>query len=360
MSEVITMKPTFETLGPDVIKNHVDELLSKQPKSFEELIYIPNWENKPPETKDVLSLNGVPVLTYKNVSTLIAGQGFGKSSCCDAIAANFVNPKADCLTWQVSDEVRGVLAIDMERTPSDTWKGFSKIYGRAGKPYGYTKDNFTIAGLRDLPRLEQRMKAIEYLINRHPCDLLIFDGFADLVNDPNDQPECIELRAFIRETAATFNLSIFGTLHPNPGSLKPRGHIGSEFMREAETVLALKKYDGDVRIITTDFEHGKSRNSGGVTAAYKWSDEHHMFITADIDDAIIERENKKAEKLKQELSETLNNVLPKLKALTREQLEREVSEFIGKSKSTASRKINEMLKFKLVSKSEDGNYRNIA
>lgn len=360
MSEAISINPDFPPLTTDVIKDHIEELITKQPKTFEELIYIPNWENRPPETKEVLSLNGVSVLTHKNVSALIAGQGFGKSSCCDAISANFINPEADCLGWKVSDEVRGVLAIDMERTPSDTWKGFSKIYNRAGKPYGFTKENFTIAGLRDLPRLEQRMKAIEFLINRHPCDLLIFDGFADLVNDPNDQPECIELRAFIRETAATYDLSIFGTLHPNPGSLKPRGHVGSEFMREAETVLALKKYEGDVRLITTDFEHGKSRNSGGVTAAYKWSDEHHMFISADVEDARIEKESKKTEKYILELSEISDFVLPKLKALTREQLERDVEEFTGKSKSTASRKVNDMLKYKLISKGDDGNYRNIA
>ena len=322
-------------------------------------IFIPDWHNRPIDREPVLRLNDTPILTYQNITGIIANPGGGKTSICEATQAAMINRRADCLGLTVGPDCKSSIIADFERTEQDVWNTFYRRNRRAGISEGQGVQNALIAGFRNIPRLAERLKTLEYLLQNNPCDLLILDGVGDMVTDTNDLPQAIECRIFLRELTVRYNLSILTTLHPNPGSFKPRGHIGSEIHREAECVLLAKPFEGDVRIITSEFEHGKNRNSAPITAGFKWSDEHMMFISCDIEEASCEREQKKAEKYIKELSTVLETVLPKLKALTREQLEREVSEHTGKSKSTASRKVNDMLTHKLISKGDDGNYRNI-
>ena len=66
-------------------------------------------------------------------------------------------------------------------------------------------------------------------------------------------------------------------MHPNKGSLTPRGHIGSEILREAEGVLAITVTD-EIRTLTSDFEHGKARNTGHATTCFEWSDEEKIKL----------------------------------------------------------------------------------
>lgn len=323
-------------------------------------IFIPDWHNRPEEKAPVMTLGGTSILTHQNISAIIAKPGGGKSSICEATLATILNPNVDCLGIEVTNDCRGALYVDFERTNIDVWNSFYRMCRRAGYHEGQALEKVKIAGLRSVPRLTERLQTLEYLLQQHDCSLLILDGAADMVTDSNELKEAIECRIILRELTVKYDLSVLTTIHPNPGSDKPRGHIGSEIHREAECVLLAKTFEGDVRIITSEFEHGKNKNNAPITAGFKWSDEHMMFISCDVESAKIEKENKKAEKYILELLEIMDFVLPKLKVLTREQLERDIMEFTGKAKSTASRKVNDLLKYKLISKGDDGNYRNIA
>ena len=48
-----------------------------------------------------------------------------------------------------------------------------------------------------------------------------------------------------------YNIHIVVVLHENPGSDKARGHIGTELMNKAETVIALEvdKYDENISTV---------------------------------------------------------------------------------------------------------------
>jgi hypothetical protein len=61
--------------------------------------------------------------------------------------------------------------------------------------------------------------------------------------------------------------------------MNPRGHIGSEIIREAEGVIGVIPGANDTRTITTDFAHGKNRNNKKEDLAhYVWSEEVNMFV----------------------------------------------------------------------------------
>ncbi len=136
--------------------------------------------------------------------------------------------------------------------------------------------------MRSIPRLEQRKTAIIAFLDANPwCKLLLMDGAGDLVTDSNDLDQAVECRIWIRELTVKYSISILTTLHPNPGTLKPRGHIGSEIIREAEGVVCIQK-QADLRIVTSVFEHGKNRNNAPVWGAYQWDDTEKMMCSSEV------------------------------------------------------------------------------
>lgn len=319
-------------------------------------IFIPNWTNKPQERPAVLTLGGVSVLTYQNISAIIAAPGMGKSSICEAIPASLINPHSDSLGFKVSEDCAGVIYVDNERTQHDVWNSFSRMCMRADINYGDAVDKVTIAGLRSISRLGERLEAIEYLVQNNPCSLLLLDGAGDLVTETNDSGQARDCTIFLRRLTVNYNLSILTTLHPNPGSLKPRGHIGSEILRESECVMLAKKHQGESRIITTDFEAGKNRNNLKVTAAYGWSDEHRMFLSLDIDE-VARRKIASSDVAKRYQAELLaESVLPPPLSLPHTKLLQKIQKQESISESTAKIRVKNMTEFKLIGKLENGFY----
>ena len=247
-----------------------------------EKVFIPNWSNRPEQLPAVLMLDGTPILTHQNITAIIADPGMGKSSLCEAICASHLNSSVDALGFQGDTDFKGIVYTDFERTNSDVWDSFSRMARRAQIPQGSEINNVKIAGMRSVPRLAERRAAIEALLVAHPCSLLLLDGAGDLVTDTNDITQAVECRIWLRELTVKYNLSIFTTIHPNPGTDKPRGHIGSEIVRESECVMLAKKTEYDINLLTTDFSYGKNRNNKKLTTAYSWNDQEKMFTTANV------------------------------------------------------------------------------
>lgn len=243
-------------------------------------LFIPTWANKPPYRKPILSIKGVGVLSFQNISCIIAQPGAGKSSTNESILSSVINKNCDCLGFET--DVKSVMYIDFERTEEDVWKSFDKVMKRAKVSNGTIINNVQIISFRNIPTSKDRKERIELLLEHFKPELLLLDGVGDLVDDTNDLKQAIECKNWIRSITYKFNVSILTTLHPNKGSLTPRGHIGSEILRESEGVLAITINPNEVRTLTSDFEHGKARNTGHATTCFEWSDEERMFMSSEV------------------------------------------------------------------------------
>ena len=241
-------------------------------------VFIPNWDNKPIERKPLILLNGVSILTHQNLTSIIAAPGLGKSSVCEAICSALLNAESDSLGFELSNEIQSILYIDNERTMIDVWNSFYRMTQRANVS---ETDKVIIVGLRMVARLTERLSTIENLITEHSADLVLIDGAGDLVSDTNSLENATECRIWLRELTNKYNCSILTTLHPNKGTLNPRGHIGSEVLRESENVLAIENNNG-VRTLTTDFLHGKARNGGNCQSSFKWDIDKSMFVSCEL------------------------------------------------------------------------------
>ncbi|MEO6977845.1 MAG: BT4734/BF3469 family protein, partial [Mucilaginibacter sp.] len=301
----------------------------QEPQQKPSSVFIPDWTNKPPYVPPVVKLAGTNILTYQNITGIIAAPGSGKTSCMEAIAASFLNPQSDCLGFVVDPSCKGVVIIDTERPAHDVWNSFDRMCRRAAIPYGTAIERVKIIGMRGVSDPDERKRIIEDTVRDKNFSLLLIDGVGHLVRDTNNTEQVDITQAWMRKLTADWDISIIGTLHPNPGSDKARGHSGSEMLRDTETILAIKEEKG-VKIITSNFQFGKNRHSGKITAGIVWSDEKMMFVTSDAIAGSNELDREQAAKI-------VEKVLPKLVSRRYLELASEIEEITGLGIAAAKR-----------------------
>jgi hypothetical protein len=265
-------------------------------------LFIPNWNNQPKFQPPLINLNEVSILSFQNISCIIASPGAGKSSVMESIISAVINKESDNLGLQTS--ALSVLCIDFERTQTDVWNSFYRTMKRAKVKEGTHFENVNIVSFRNIATAEKRKEKIESLLSKKNYEIILLDGIGDLVNDTNSLAEAIECKNWARSITSIYNTSIFTTLHPNKNSNTPRGHIGSEILRESENVLLIEIAEDGTRTLTTDFTHGKSRNGKHANGCFIWSDEFKMFVTAEFE--VKERKVKETPQNKFEHQDLIN------------------------------------------------------
>jgi len=243
-------------------------------------LFIPTWNNKPPFRKPILSLNGIGILRFQNISCIIAQPGAGKSSVNESIISSIIDKNRDCLGFETT--INRAMYIDFERAEEDVWTSFERIMKRSNTEKNQTLDNIQIISFRNVSTAKTRKERIEGLLQHYKPELLLLDGIGDLVDDTNSLAEAITCKNWIRHITSEFKVSILTTLHPNKNSNTPRGHIGSETLREAEGVLLIEVDANGTRTLTSDFAHGKARNGKHATTCFKWNDDEKMFMSVDV------------------------------------------------------------------------------
>ena len=93
----------------------------------------------------------------------------------------------------------------------------------------------------DAKSVEERKEFTRELIYNTPeCGLLVIDGIADLIYDPNDIRESSQMVSDLRKWATDCDLHIVNVIHQNPSeNTKMRGHLGTILTNKAETVIQI-------------------------------------------------------------------------------------------------------------------------
>lgn len=259
----------------------------------EKRAYYPNWHNKPPKVKPIITAQNRTLLRAGGYMAIVSRAGMGKSAICEAICANIINPKNDCLGFDVKLPANRnkILYIDTERTIQDTWLSWERTMYRADINEPDTDNHIIFVNLKAIAVADRILYVTQILKDNSDVGLIIFDGAGDFVKDINSIDETTRFTDWIN----TFNpnVSQIITIHTNPTDDKPRGHLGSEILRRAESVLLLKKTDEYVREITTKFQYGKIRNDDdNLQMFFEWSDEYEMFLTSEYEQPKIKEQEK--------------------------------------------------------------------
>ena len=185
----------------------------------------------------------------------------------------------------LKDDFNQVLYFDTEQSKYHVQRAVKGICTQIGVGI---PSNLNTYGLRKLSPSE-RLKLVEYAIENTPnLGFVVIDGIRDLVTSINDEAEASNIASKLLKWTEEYNIHIVVVLHENPGSDKARGHIGTELMNKAETVIALQvdKYDESTSTVSAGF----CRNKAFKPFAFTITDEGLPQI---LEDYTIEMASKK-------------------------------------------------------------------
>ncbi|MDA9277675.1 AAA family ATPase [Polaribacter sp.] len=186
----------------------------------------------------------------------------------------------------LKDDFNKVLYFDTEQSKYHVQKAVKGICTQIDVDI---PNNLNTYGLRKSSPSE-RLKLAEYAIENTPSlGFVVIDGIRDLITSINDEAEASNIASKLLKWTEEYNIHIVVVLHENPGSDKARGHIGTELMNKAETVIALQvdKYDESVSSVSAGF----CRNKAFKPFAFTITDDDLPKILEDYD--IEMKSNKK-------------------------------------------------------------------
>lgn len=93
-----------------------------------------------------------------------------------------------------------------------------------------------------------RYNIIEEGIKRLRPEIVVIDGYKELVNDINDQVYATKLTNKLLQWTTEYKCHITGILHTNPESKKPRGALGTELINKCSLTAHVESRGNQARI----------------------------------------------------------------------------------------------------------------
>jgi hypothetical protein len=178
---------------------------------------------------------------------------------------------------------------------------------------------------------------------------ILLDGAADFVEDVNDPGESNDFVATLHDLAIRHDCPIDSVIHFNPGGDKPRGHLGSQLERKAETNLALEKDATETTVIysTKNRRAGIPKDSG---PRFKFNPEAGMHLS------VASRGLCKDQTDRENLLAVAEDLFRDHPAMRYTDLQVTVKNRLTVSDKTAERKVARMTQLGVITKSAAGLY----
>ena len=196
-----------------------------------------------------LSCDGAEVFSQSTMSVLVGGAKSRKTFAMSLLIEQLFNP--DGVKFE-SDFTGEILYFDTEMSE----RRIQQVVRRFSKP-----EVITAIPIRQYSILD-RYNIIEQGIANLRPEIVVIDGYKELVNDINDQSYSTKLTNKLLQWTTEYNCHITGVLHTNPESKKPRGALGTEMMNKC-SLTAHVESRGEKSRITPLYSRDKEFNPIG-------------------------------------------------------------------------------------------------
>lgn len=182
-----------------------------------------------------------------------------------------------------------IVYIDTERNQREQFPRFiQEIHENAGYSVEEDQTLLRYTSLLDIPRTNRFPVLNQYLtLLRQSTDkhmVIFLDVLTDCVEDFNRADKSLELIDFLNRMINEHNCTFFCIIHENPGQGKARGHLGTELINKASTVIQIAFENGpdgeDSDLLKIKFL--KCRNSHRLPSFHVYySQEENRLMMAD-------------------------------------------------------------------------------
>ena len=242
----------FENDSKSIIEDTPEKLLESSRITLSSDIKPP-----PPVLQiDNNTVNPVTICTKGNIS-IIKGRAKVRKSFAVAMLTACCLSDETIYSKFIPNLKNYVVYFDTEQSGFYVQQAMNRIY-QISNGNGFEK-RFRCYGLRKFNPAE-RLELIEWVFdNFKNLGFVIIDGIRDLIKDINSPEEATMISSKLLKWSENTGAHILTVLHENPSDGKLRGHIGTELMNKAETVLRVEKLENTnnhVSKITCDMVRG--------------------------------------------------------------------------------------------------------
>lgn len=142
---------------------------------------------------------------------------------------------------ELPPDKRRILWFDTEQSSYHVWKVLKRLAALAKVEVPTNIDVFGLRGFSPKERTEMIQWA---LIDGNPemdIGLVIIDGVRDLINDINSPEDATRIATNLLKWTAETGCHIVTVLHQNKGDTNARGHVGTELVNKAETIISVTR-----------------------------------------------------------------------------------------------------------------------
>ena len=176
--------------------------------------------------------------TLENFSLIIGKAKSKKTFLLTSVIAAAVsgNTFLSNITGALPEEKNRVILFDTEQSRWHVLKALKRICQQTGIA---EPENVDVYSLRKF-NYKERGKMIEKIIYDTPnLGFVAIDGIRDLVTSINDEEQATIISTKLLKWTEELNIHIVTVLHQNKGDNNARGHLGTEMINKAETVLSV-------------------------------------------------------------------------------------------------------------------------
>jgi len=245
----------LENYNNDVIK--IASSLNFEQKLESARVSLSNKLTQPPPVLQIdnMSEHLVTICTEGNISVI---KGIAKSRKSFLVAMLTAASISDKIIYQkfISIPKKLVVYFDTEQSSFYVQQAIYRIHeisngnGFETRFYSFCLRPYTPA---------ERLEMIEYVFEKFKnLGFVVIDGIRDLIRDINSPEESTMISSKLLKWSERSGAHIMTVLHENISDGKLRGHIGTELMNKAETVIRVEKDKDDPSIskISCDMVRG--------------------------------------------------------------------------------------------------------
>lgn len=216
-----------------------------------------DYHKEIPEPPICLKIEGLPYGTLGNFSVVIGKAKSKKTFLITiALAAAVRNDKvSDIFEGSLPEGKRRVVFIDTEQSKVDVIMTANRVLKQSEikRP-----DNFDVYSLRPYNTSEREDIICEIVETTSDLGLLVIDGARDFVTSINDESQATTVSNWLLKITDQRQIHIITVLHQNKADAFARGHLGTELINKAETVISVNADKKESRIskIEPEFNRG--------------------------------------------------------------------------------------------------------
>lgn len=202
-----------------------------------------------PEEQPLVKINGALFCKVGGLSVVMGKPKAGKSTIMEIILTeslrNNQETRFDTLGFDITPlNGKSIVVIDTEQSKGDLKDTLSRV--KQQLKLEHDPENLYYFYLRQDAEPKYRQDFVKSVLQQIPnIQLLIIDGFADMVSDPvTNVTDSKKLVADLLAYSDKYNIGIIGAIHQNFHDSKTVGHLGSELEKKANGIIQVEKKDG--------------------------------------------------------------------------------------------------------------------